>query len=244
MKCPGDGEAQMLAHGETDELGQEEVLVQAQNQVLERTQERVLEQEQMWAPEQNQVFVQAQNQVLEQKQMTAQVSEQAQTPGGMRVSPGDGVCECGKVTSDKGERELVTSQRELLTSDKGERELVTSQRELVISERGMVTSEIAIGLIPISFIAILLMVITSFMTAYLQAQSVSYAVARNVAIGKSYDASALEVSGANRASIEVAGAGEYVVVTSSVEPFGVLGWLDVRASSTISIPLEPGVSLP
>lgn len=204
MNCPGDGEAQMLTHGETDELGQEEV------------------------------FVQAQNQVLEQKQMTAQVSEQAQTPGGMCVSPGDGVCECGKVTSEKGERGMVTSQREL----------VTSQRELVISERGMVTSEIAIGLIPISFIAILLMVITSFMTAYLQAQSVSYAVARNVAIGKSYDASALEVSGANRASIEVAGAGEYVVVTASVEPFGVLGWLDVRASSTISIPLEPGVSLP
>lgn len=195
MKCPGDGGAQMLAHAETDQPGQEEVVGQ--------TQERVLEQEQMWAPEQNQVLGNA----------FELVSEQTQTPGGMCVSPGDGVCECGKVTSGT-------------------------------SERGMVTSEIAIGLIPISFIAILLMVITSFMTAYLQAQSVSYAVARNVAIGKSYDASALEVSGANRASIEVAGAGEYVVVTSSVEPFGVLGWLDVRASSTISIPLEPGVSLP
>lgn len=111
-------------------------------------------------------------------------------------------------------------------------------------EGGMVTSELAVGLFPVSFIAILLLVITSFMTAYLQAQSVSYAVARNAAVGKPYDALSREVSGANRASIEVGSEGEYVVVTVSVEPVGVLGWLDVRVSSTISVPVEPGVLLP
>ena len=111
-------------------------------------------------------------------------------------------------------------------------------------ERGMVTSELAVGLIPISFIAILLMVITSFMSAHLQAQSVAYAVARNAAVGKAYDASSLDVPGANKADIAVGSEGEYVVVTASVEPSGVLGWLDVRASSTLSVPLEPGVALP
>lgn len=111
-------------------------------------------------------------------------------------------------------------------------------------EQGMVTSELAVGLIPISFIAILLLVSASFITAYLQAQSVSYAVARNAAVGQPYDVSSLEVIGANRASIEVGSEGEYVVVIASVEPAGVLGWLDIRASSTILVPIEPGVALP
>lgn len=91
---------------------------------------------------------------------------------------------------------------------------------------------------------IFLLVITSFISAYLQAQSVSYAVARNAAVGKPYDLASLEVSGSNRASIEVGSQGEYIVVTASVEPIGVLGWLDLRASSTISVPVEPGVSPP
>ena len=130
-----------------------------------------------------------------------------------------------------------------LAQEQGPEESHVSQQDDAC-EYGMVTSEIAIGLIPISFIMIFLLVITSFISAYLQAQSVSYAVARNAAVGKPYDLASLEVSGSNRASIEVGSQGEYIVVTASVEPIGVLGWLDLRASSTISVPVEPGVSPP
>ncbi|MCF2707275.1 hypothetical protein I6E29_08380 [Arcanobacterium haemolyticum] len=55
------------------------------------------------------------------------------------------------------------------------------------SESGMVTSELAIGLIPISVLVLAIFVVTSAMASYLQAQDMSRIVARQVSVGMSVE---------------------------------------------------------
>ncbi|MFT3944326.1 MAG: hypothetical protein QM705_10970 [Ancrocorticia sp.] len=162
-----------------------------------------------------------------------------QMPEETYASQRDDVCGSRQVAS----RERRATSRERRATSR-ERRATSRERRGGSCEHGMVTAELALGLIPISLLVILLLATASFVSAFLQAQGVSYAAARNAAVGKPFDTSSLGVRGAHRTSIEVGSEGEYVVVTASVEPVGVLGWLDVTASSTLSLPLEPGVTLP
>ncbi|MGO1591384.1 MAG: hypothetical protein ACTHW1_11535 [Ancrocorticia sp.] len=113
------------------------------------------------------------------------------------------------------------------------------------SESGMVTAEIAMGLIPIMGAFLLLMAAIALGNAALQAQEVARALARQAVIGKpitnmisQYEQ---DIPGSN---IELGADGEYVVVTVSVEPNGVLTPFDMEVSSTVTGIPEPGVSLP
>ncbi|MFT0848348.1 hypothetical protein VR010_11420 [Actinomycetaceae bacterium L2_0104] len=111
-------------------------------------------------------------------------------------------------------------------------------------ERGMVTSEIALGLIPISFVMIVLMLVMAYVSAFIQAQDLSRSLGRSIAIGKPMGTRVAQIQDSANTRVEVGRDGEYVVVTVSVEPDGILSPFDLVASSTTSVLAEPGVELP
>ena len=111
------------------------------------------------------------------------------------------------------------------------------------AESGMVTAEIAMGLIPIMWAFLLLMAAIALGNAALHAQEIARDLARSAAIGKPVGAMISyyeqEVSGS---SIEVGTSGEYVVVTVTVEPSGILTPFDMDVSQTVMALPEPGVT--
>ncbi|MDN6486413.1 MAG: hypothetical protein L0K34_02865 [Ancrocorticia sp.] len=113
------------------------------------------------------------------------------------------------------------------------------------SESGMVTAEIAMGLIPIMGAFVLLMTAIALGTAALNAQEIARALARTAVIGKPIGAMVShyeqEYPGSN---VDVGTRGEYLVVTVTVEPKGVLSPFDMGVSQTVMARPEPGVELP
>ncbi len=112
------------------------------------------------------------------------------------------------------------------------------------TESGMVTSEIALGLIPISIVMLILMLVMAYVSAFMQAQDLSRSLGRSIAVGKPMGTRIAQIQESADAHIAVARDGDYVVVTVNMEPSGILSPFDVTASSTTAVLVEPGVELP
>lgn len=108
----------------------------------------------------------------------------------------------------------------------------------------MVTSEIALGLIPISIVTLILLFIMAYVTAFLQAQDLSRSLGRSIAIGRPMRTQLSHIQDSIDSDVDVSTDGEYVVVRVSVKPNGILSPFDLTASSTTSVLVEPGVEIP
>lgn len=110
------------------------------------------------------------------------------------------------------------------------------------SESGMVTSEIAMGLIPISFMAVLLFYISSAMGIYLEAQDASRELARSASIGRNIDPLIEQKkAGLPGAEIDVKETGTTVSVTVKARPQGPFSVLRLDMKSTTVAAKESGV---
>ncbi len=110
-------------------------------------------------------------------------------------------------------------------------------------EAGMVTSEIAIGLIPISFVTILIFFITSAMGIYLEVQDLSRTLAREASMGEnSSELTLMAHEILPDSSVRIEQLGESVSVTVKAEPSGPLALLDLTLAATTVAALEPGVA--
>lgn len=112
-------------------------------------------------------------------------------------------------------------------------------------ESGMVTSEIAIGFIPIMGAFLILMAAIALGNAALKAQDLAQSLARSIAVGMSPAKllSSYEEEVPSSA-VDVGTEGEYVVVTVTLEPTGVLTPFPMDVSSSAAALPEPGVTLP
>ena len=106
------------------------------------------------------------------------------------------------------------------------------------------TSEIALCLIPISAVMLILMFVMAYVSAFIQAQDLSRSLGRSIAIGRPMGTRMVEIQESTDARIDVGRDGDYVVVTVTMEPGGILRPFELSASSTSTVLAEPGVELP